>query len=150
MKRFSAILLLCAMLASCQIPLASCGQSGKPSDTTAGTSAPLSESESESETGGYRESDPVDYGGRTFTIWYNQGDGFEPNQDVAASELNGETLNDAVFNRNQRIQDKYNIVLETSYPNDIAGSVKKSVNAADGAVDMVLDHPRSVFPMGLE
>ena len=149
MKRFNTTLLLCAMLVSCAFPLASCGQSEKPSDTVAADTTD-NVSESESETSGYRESDPVDYGGKTVTIWYNQGDGFEPNQDVAASELNGETLNDAVFNRNQRIQDKYNIVLETSYPSDLSGSVKKSVNAADGAVDIVLDHPRNIFPMGLE
>ena len=149
MKRFNTTLLLCAMFVSCAVPLASCGQSEKPSDTVAADTTD-NVSESESETSGYRESDPVDYGGKTVTIWYNQGDGFEPNQDVAASELNGETLNDAVFNRNQRIQDKYNIVLETSYPSDLSGSVKKSVNAADGAVDIVLDHPRNIFPMGLE
>ena len=130
MKRFNTTLLLCAMFVSCAFPLASCGQSEKPSDTVAADTTD-NVSESESETSGYRESDPVDYGGKTVTIWYNQGDGFEPNQDVAASELNGETLNDAVFNRNQRIQDKYNIVLETSYPSDLSGSVKKSVNAAD-------------------
>ena len=99
MKRFNTTLLLCAMLVSCAFPLASCGQSEKPSDTVAADTTD-NVSESESETSGYRGSDPVDYGGKTVTIWYNQGDSFEPNQDVAASELNGETLNDAVFNRN--------------------------------------------------
>ena len=68
MKRFNTTLLLCAMFVSCAVPLASCGQSGKPSDVTTDTSTPVSESESESETSGYRESDPVDYGGKTVTI----------------------------------------------------------------------------------
>lgn len=134
-KTITTILLLSLILASC-------GSGAAPVETSASTTSETTEALT-----GLDALPPIeakDGGGRPFHFWYN-GDDFEPNQDVNATELNGDTLNDAVFERNELIAEKYNIVITSEFKKDIPANVIKSVSAGDNAVDVVLDRPNSTL-----
>ena len=53
------------------------------------------------------------WGGAEFAILYN-GSEVEPNKDFNAEALNGNVLNDAIYNRNMAIQDKYNLKINAT------------------------------------
>ncbi|NLB16305.1 MAG: ABC transporter substrate-binding protein [Clostridiales bacterium] len=81
---------------------------------------------------------PYDSGGHIFNILYN-GNDFEPNLDFAAVELNGEALNDAIFMRNSKLNEKYNMEIKATFKDDgtIVSSVSKAVKAGTPDFDMV-------------
>ena len=75
---------------------------------------------------------PEDWGGNDFTLIYN-GNDIEPNMDFVASEINGSILNDAVYNRNLKIQDKHKLVIKPVFmkDSDIQKNVAASVKSGD-------------------
>jgi hypothetical protein len=79
-----------------------------------------------------------DWGGEEFVILYN-GSQVEPNKDFTAETLNGNVLNDAIYNRNMAIQDKYNLKINASYYSDgnISTMVGNSNKAGDNAYHLV-------------
>ena len=92
--------------------LASCGDAGsQPVQTQAVTESGTDavESVTTDPTAIYDPNiEAVDYGGDIFNIIYGDND-FEPNLDVCAESTNGEPLNDAIYNRNLALKEKYNI-----------------------------------------
>ena len=78
------------------------------------------------------------WGGEEFVILYN-GSQVEPNKDFTAETLNGNVLNDAIYNRNMAIQDKYNLKINASYYSDgtISTMVSNSNKAGDNAYHLV-------------
>ena len=92
--------------------LASCGDAGsQPVQTQAVTESGTDAVESVTidPTAIYEPNiEAVDYGGDIFNIIYGDND-FEPNLDVCAESTNGEPLNDAIYNRNLALKEKYNI-----------------------------------------
>ena len=67
---------------------------------------------------------------------------------LAAEELNGETINDAIFNRNAAFMDSYNAELKVI--NDASGFtalVRNTVSAGDGAYDFVVPDLSSAAAM---
>ncbi|MBQ7299289.1 MAG: extracellular solute-binding protein [Clostridia bacterium] len=85
--------------------------------------------------------DAVDFGGDVFNIIYGDND-FEPNLDVCASETNGEPLNDAIFNRNLAIKEKYNVDItwERFGYGDASSKLIQSVKAGDDVYDMTINN----------
>ena len=79
-----------------------------------------------------------DWGNEEFGILYN-GSQVEPNKDFTADTLNGNVLNDAIYNRNMAIQDKYNLKINAAYYSDstISTMVSTSNKAGDNAYDLV-------------
>lgn len=140
-RRFLTLLLLSSII------LASCGGSEGSTDTVDTSADTTTEALTGVDT--YTEVAAKDYGGRTFHFWYN-GNDFEPNQDVNATELNGETLNDAIFKRNEAIAEKYNIVITSEFVSDMARKILNSVSAGDNAVDVALELPGSTFAAAQE
>lgn len=73
-----------------------------------------------------------------FTILYN-GTEVEPNKDFNTSGLTGNVLNDAIYNRNVYIQEKYNLKINPIYQSDsnIATSVGNSNRAGDNSYQLI-------------
>ncbi len=85
--------------------------------------------------------DAQDFGGISFTVLnrekspqYNA----HPNPELDAPELNGETLNDAVFERNAMLQEKYNIKLVSithASHDESAATLETAIAAGDTTND---------------
>ena len=135
-KKFISALLLVSLLAA-----VSCGQSnsGDTKQTTAQTDDtttvettapdPLSQLRKE------------DFGGRTYTmigVSDSSMSALAPNE-LNATEVNGDLVNDTVYNRNRKIEDIYNIVITAdSRPGgEVVSLVKNSVLAGDCPYDLV-------------
>lgn len=137
-KRTVSILLLAALLAT-----VSCGSSG-----TAESDGTTSGSESTTETTVETTApDPLsslrkeDFGGRTYTMLGTSDSSMSalaPNE-LNATELDGDIINDTVYNRNRKIEDLYNIKItaETKPGGEIVSLVKSSVLAGDCPYDLV-------------
>lgn len=61
-------------------------------------------------------------------------------KDIYAEELNGEPINDAVFNRNSKVGEKYNFTIseKVGTSSDASGEAKKAILAGEEAYDMIL------------
>lgn len=82
-----------------------------------------------------------DYGGRTFMFIYGES-AVEPNYDLCADSINGDPLNDAVYERNQYINEKYNIEIqyESMGYGDTRTQVAKTVQAGDSTYDVMINN----------
>ena len=81
--------------------------------------------------------EPKDMNGKKFTV-LTQGWGYKPMDvtDIVAEEINGEAINDAVYNRQIYLEDKYNI---TIVANDRGPDVlKRAVQANDDTYDLCI------------
>ena len=92
--------------------LPACGNSDTPdtTDTTANTSTEVVETETELTTA----LPDTDWEGREFRVLgQTDSEGYAQfsTHEIDAEELNGEALNDAVFNRNTTLEDRYNVVI---------------------------------------
>ncbi|MCL2158994.1 MAG: hypothetical protein FWH48_06280 [Oscillospiraceae bacterium] len=94
----------------------------------------------------YPDFDPVDFGGYEFTFLTRTIDspGWVEwdHRDIFAEEQNGDRINDAVFNRNTKIEEKYNIKINeivVENPGTIT-MTQKSVKAGDDIYDAVCTH----------
>ena len=141
--------IVCALLAGLLLSttLLACGNTKGDEQTT--TTAPTTDS-NEITTSATAETtiDPMiandpkltadNWGGEEFVILYN-GSQVEPNKDFTAETLNGNVLNDAIYNRNMAIQDKYNLKINASYYSDgnISTMVGNSNKAGDNAYHLV-------------
>ena len=131
MKRFVSTLLLIAMLAS----MAACGDNSTPGgDTTTaagGETTPAPETEP-----AYKYAD-LDCGGDEFTIL-----NVEPTWDMYTyldqESMTGEIIDDAVYNRNRFLEDKYKFkmnVVEVKI-DELAGKIQTTVSAGDDTYDV--------------
>ncbi|MCQ2431074.1 MAG: hypothetical protein MJ175_00565 [Clostridia bacterium] len=66
---------------------------------------------------------------------------------LAPEESTGEVLNDAIFNRNQKISDLYNISFAVEYSTTPETSISKSVTAGDDAYDLGLVYLSKILPL---
>ncbi len=141
MKRHILYLLIAALL----LPtFASCGGTKDPADdTTADTSAASNvqtETETDSMEARLTVSDGLpeaDFGGRTFAIIGD--DGFDY---ILADELTGEVVNDAIFERNHAVCDRFNVALDCVVYDEgkITDQAKNVVLAGDDSFQMVSGH----------
>ncbi|MBE6612505.1 MAG: hypothetical protein E7632_08430 [Ruminococcaceae bacterium] len=145
-KQLVTYFLLAAMLAG-----VSCGSSGTADDTTAADTTETTEAET---TNPYDPGLPdADYNGETFTFAV-RGDGQSfgawHNHDIKVEEQNGETLNDAVYERTSFIEDKYNINIDVLWAGETGlslhdGAMAKTINQLvlvdDDTVDCILSSP---------
>ncbi|HQB62548.1 MAG TPA: hypothetical protein PK899_12925, partial [Spirochaetota bacterium] len=136
-KRILALLMAALIFAG---TLAACGGGTAAADTTASpgeTTVP--ETEAESTEIPDNLPDDLDFGGRHFRIGY-----MDPGVYIAASivlEETGEVVNDAVFEANNKVAERFNIVFE---PIELAGNsldpVKSAVLAGDNAYEACGGH----------
>ena len=131
MKKLTALLLFALILS--QI---SCGEAAVQDESTSGEST----SESLSET----TADDYDYPDKKFDghefVFLNVEPQSWANALIAPEESTGETINDAMFERNSRISDRFDITIreERINLNDVASTIKKTVGAGDDVYDVCM------------
>lgn len=87
-----------------------------------------------------------DFDGIEFWFYFGDND-FEPSFDVRAEELNGEALNDAIFNRNKAIEEKYNVTVkwERNEYGAMYNKVAQLVRAGEDAVKVMINNGNYSF-----
>ncbi len=151
LKRITAVLIALLML----VPtLASCSDNtpAETKETTAqqetaqtaeSTDASADESETEDERIKPNIPESADFGGDdiTFLHWYNTAwtETVRQSRDIYAEGITGEAINDAVYNRNVKIEDAYKvkIALQLEQSTDIASMVGQQVTSGDNTFDVV-------------
>ena len=134
-----AALLLASILISV---LASCGgnTAQNPSaETAGGDNAPVTEAVTEEQKPDHLDSlGEYDFGGKDFNMLVRQ----SRMSSVMTDEAIGEVYNDAVFNRNSKIAERFNIKFTAMPLEDVGATwnkqISSSVMANDGAYDVVM------------
>ena len=96
----------------------------------------------------YPEIEAKDFGGYEFVFLVRGVDSLGADwvewvhRDIFAEEVNGDVINDAVYNRNSKIEEKYNITIsQTSVENpQVETKVTQAVKAGDDIYDVVVPH----------
>ena len=136
MKKRISLLLLCALL------LAGCAaerQTDGGGDTGSTAGGADTESIAETETSVYDSLVTEDFGGYTFHML--NGVSNYAYVLLTAEELTGETINDAVYNRNSLVSDRLNVNLEEYIAdwNETTPTVDAMILAGDNAYDIFFD-----------
>lgn len=146
-KCLLSILLLTAMTASI-----ACGEQPSDSPDTGDTSAGI-ESESDTAVSSADEIPSLNFDG--YTVRIGTPDNTHYNGDLCVAEQNGEVYNDALFDREHSIEERFNIEIEeTVYGNGQAGvlrdTVIKEVAAGDCTYDFVMMTDRYALQLALQ
>lgn len=137
MKLRNVLCLILAML----LTLAGCGgttdaDTAAVQDTAAETVAETAETEI------LPDLPDVTFGGASFTILkWDAGNGVHNYFEFDAEELNGELLNDSIYNRNLEIEEKYDVVISTIAENSPQSRLSKDVTAGETPYQVVTDWP---------
>lgn len=137
--RFVSLLIALIISASA---VAACGDEGgnSPASTTAEQAAdPISDGSEETEPETTQIPDDLpetDFGGRTFNLAVRSSRIY----DFFTEEQTGEAQNDALYERNRMIEERFNMKFGFTQFDDgnMASNINKSLKAADGAFDIVV------------
>ena len=143
MKRYFALILAALLLMP---TIVSCSQNGseetKGADTTADTTATADsevETEEETDDGNIRSWEGLTFDGAEINIVGRTEATYAI--DFYAEEITGEAVNDAVYNRNSKVDNdlavQLNYINGSDDYNTFFTNVRNSVSAADGAYDIV-------------
>ncbi|MCL2812968.1 MAG: extracellular solute-binding protein [Oscillospiraceae bacterium] len=140
--------MICSILAIGILLVSSCQtDSGKNNDVVNSNAAdgngesPAISAEAASEQRLEPDLPPGDFGGMEITLL---GRAFEPGMTVkhfsetGSAEENGEIMNDAIYRRNAKIEEQYNVNIKGIISGDkgsLSSDIKKSINAGDDAFD---------------
>ena len=149
-KKRTALLLLAALSVSA---LASCGEAAAPvSGENADNTLPV---ETEEVTAAPAKDivnwesanlPVVDYGGKAFNILtYDNSNAYYAWRMLDTASLDGEVMNDAIYNRNRKIEGIYNIKINSEYSTAVSSGLSKSVRAGDNAYDAGFDQIGSLY-----
>lgn len=143
MRKQLSIILAILMLSACT----SCGGGEVPSDTTAPDSDIQSTTPEETEPDLLSDLPTGSYGGYTFKI-LGPSEGIYLYTKVVVEEADGEPVNDAIYKRNQQVEEDLDIKLE--YIDVGVGSInstfRTSVLAGDNDYDAVFDQALKIGP----
>ncbi|MCL2816269.1 MAG: extracellular solute-binding protein [Oscillospiraceae bacterium] len=136
----AAILLLSLFLGSCQTG------SEKDDDKNTGNPEQAETAGDQKEANIYPDLEAKDFGGYEFTFlsrlnsnWFTEE---WDHRDLFSEKINGEIINDAIFNRNKKIEEKYNIKINeiaVQYDQFIP-KVSQAVKAGDDIYDTLCTH----------
>ena len=107
----------------------------------------------------YPDLEAVDFGGYEFKFYITNLDLPDwaewAHRDIYSEEITGDILTDAVYNRNKKIEDKYNITIkEIIYSSStawgISDNVAKAVRSGDDIYDVVVPHVHELQGMMLK
>ncbi len=152
-KRTLSLLLALLMLASSITACSEKKDDSPQGNETQSETTPSAENEESGETAPETESETevqpdlpdVTFDGRTFTFLtsgQNDTNGVHwETYDIWVEASNGEVINDAVFDRNLYIEDKYKVkIAEFKAPGATLDEIRKEVNADGGAFDAAMTH----------
>ena len=99
----------------------------------------------------YPDLPAVDWGGYEFTFLTRELIGVVDweewnHRDLFAEALNGDIINDVVYNRNKKIEEKYNITINEVGVSDRNGIARRTVRSGDDVYDVVSVHLMDVAP----
>lgn len=143
MRKKIAIILFGAMLIS---TMSGCGNAGSDDDTVPSTAGDTEQTSAESEeTRKQADLPDVAFDGYEFHFLHWQ---TTYSVDISAEEATGDALNDAVYERNRGVEEKYNVKLSAEYlpATNIVTSFRASVMANDNAYDAVF--PQAYYASG--
>ncbi|MCR5264871.1 MAG: hypothetical protein K6D94_13420 [Clostridiales bacterium] len=143
MKLFISVLLAAAVILSAVACGADSG-SVSPADTAAAKADGVTEVQEAEETGEERLMPDIpdkNYDGQdlrflsrevtdTVVRFYSE---------VASDELDGEIMNDTVYERTRRIEEKYGVVIVNDVSSDVSGTYKKTYQAGEQNWDVLID-----------
>lgn len=130
-NRITAYLILAAMLTGMT---ASCGEDGNTVVTDAESSAPETTVSNE-ETSPLYELEKKDYGGREFRISVNT----RYADEMWVESENGDVCNDAVYNRNEKVSNYFNVkisVVQSADEQTQLSDISKNIAAGDDVYDL--------------
>jgi len=151
-KKFIAVILLAALIISLLASCSSGNDSGEINNNDASNAENENQADNQNQDDAeqaaeklYPNLEAKDFGGYEFTFlnraWPTTVDWEEwDHRDLFAEEVNGDIINDAVYNRNTKIEEKYNITITEVGVNDFAGNIRKTVNAGDDIYDVGCPH----------
>jgi hypothetical protein len=152
MKKIVSLLLALILAAGCLSVLAGCSDNGadKNAETTPADASSV-DAAGEEETEWVDPFEGTDFGGRSFRVSSSIDENDATNADYlirGSEEINGESVNDAVYNRNQKIASLLNITFEFTETSFSVGSaesdVKSLVLAGDDQFDVVVNDIRAM------
>lgn len=137
-RLITMLLLFALLLSGCGTGTAETGAA----ETSEPTAAEQETPETETEAAAYRDSVPeMTFDGKEFVFLTREfdGNGYWGNMEFDAEEMNAEAINDAVFNRNSRIEERFDITISEirTEPADQSARLANSVASADDAYDCV-------------
>ncbi len=139
MKKRIALILLAAML------LSSCGGTAAPTETEPAENTETAADIQETEAAGYDYA-AHDFGGYTFHI-INMDTIYSMHTRITVDELNGDALNDAMYNRQLTVEEGLNVRVEElvtpadNYFSELLTTVQNTVSAGDSTYDMAYIPP---------
>lgn len=133
-KRFIATLLLCFTLTAF-----TAGCAGETANDPADTGSAETTTAPE-ETRIYPDLPDVKYNGSDYRFYSWLIDAWHTWDDLDTDELNGEIINDSVYNRNATIESKYNIKITSTYDQYLTyeANVAKNVKAGDDFAEVLI------------
>lgn len=152
-KRILALILASFMLLSA----AACSDSGTNEETTAPTSGDTAEDLTETvaepeETGPVAELPDKTYGGEEvmFLTSLNTGYDWYTSHEIYAAEMTGELINDAVFERNNTIEELLDIKIAETKLENCHTTAKSSITAGDKQFDVVMPYMNNTITLAVE
>ena len=130
--------------------LFSCGEKdGKDKTGETGLKDEVAETATEAgETRIYPDLPERDFGGYQFNIlhWVVDLWGFNDNMDIYAEELDGDAFNDAVFYRNKKIEETYNVKISLVYDDIFVmpKTVQNMVKSGDNSYDLIFQRMANI------
>lgn len=164
-RRNTRTRLLCTVLALLiLLPLASCGSGGEESvkDTSDGGSAPGNTLSSETEGAESTDTDAEtedprpapecaeeSFGGAEYRVLYRYGAVAYNCSDIVAEGINGEPINDAVYNRNLSLEDTLGVKLCAIANSSPAMFVQRDIRSGGREFDTVAESMNQLYPLAL-
>lgn len=130
-----------ALAAAILAPLFACGE--KPAETVDALEETTSETTAGEEISPLDALPPNDFGGYEFRILGDTNSNWWIIS-LDASDLDGEIINDTVYERNRFVESKYNVVISSQETKNAMPQVEKSVNAGSNDYDMVWERISSM------
>ena len=139
MKRFVCLLL--ALLTA--ISLLSCGGTAEPAESVSDTAAAQTDETAAAETEILPDLPEIAFDGAEYQVlhWDNGPGHVHTHFEYDAEELNGELLNDAIYQRNLEIEEQYNVTITTLGSANPFQQVKPDVTAGDSTYQVVAEWP---------
>lgn len=151
-KRIISLILASMMLLSA----ASCSESGTNDETTAQTAGENTEAAAPEtipeETGPVAELPDKTYDGEEvmFLTSLNLGYDWYTSYEIYAEEMNGQLINDAVFQRNTVVEDLLDIKIAETKESGCHTIAKNSISAGDKQFDVVMPYMNSTITLAVE
>ncbi len=155
LKRTLALALVALMLVS---TLVACAGDGGSTETTAAPAASTTAASAESNTPETTAFDPfagfdenLRYDGHTFTIHNaNRGSSWYTRISVVSEEQTGDIINDAMFTRQSKVEERFGVKIVEVESNDLSGDIRREIQANTGDYNMAFANNMACMSLAAE